>query len=66
MHGGSPKDPGQFATEYELIKEFGWSWADLHQAPAIFIEESVYRLQAERRAIKMKEDQANGNLRSGY
>lgn len=45
MHGHDLPDPGRYAAEYAIMKEMGWGWRDLQDAPADLVDEILLRLQ---------------------
>ena len=48
MHAGSAPAPTRYGPLLALMREYGWSWADLREAPADLVEEAAIRLEAER------------------
>lgn len=47
MLGQSPPDPGRYGTEIAIMREMGWSWQDLCEAPPDLVEEIAVRTAAQ-------------------
>lgn len=65
MHGRATADPGRYALAYMICQEMGWSWSDLLQTPADFVEEIAERVAARNRWTeeKRKQDKDRGGKR---
>jgi hypothetical protein len=64
MHDQHPTDPGRYATEIGIMREMGWSWADLMATPGPVVAELRERLQLqvrwERQRRKLDEGKKAG------
>jgi len=50
IDGVQSPDEGRYSIEYAVCREMGWSYDDLMDAPADFVDEIVIRLSAENKA----------------
>jgi hypothetical protein len=48
MHGGTSPAPTRYGILIAIMREYGWSWTDLMDAPADLVEEIAIRLESER------------------
>lgn len=51
-------DPGRFSLHIDMMREMGWSWQDLMDAPAPLVDELAWRLQAKNHwtAVRARQD----------
>jgi hypothetical protein len=48
MHNGTAPAPTRYGILIAIMREYGWSWTDLLDAPADLVEEIAVRLESER------------------
>lgn len=55
MLGFEEQDPGRYALEYAVCREMGWSWLELQETPADFVDEVLERARLREKWRKVRE-----------
>lgn len=64
VHGGTPSETTRYGPAIAVMREMGWSWAELLEAPADLVVEVLLRrgaeAEAQRKRGKLEEQRRRG------